>query len=51
MATEMNDTSLLVKLADGDLVAIEAKYHFACLTKYRNRYRSHVRSDAGSSTL
>ncbi len=43
MATEMNDTDLLVKMADGDLVAIEAKYHFACLTKYRNRYRSHVR--------
>ncbi len=38
MATEMNDTDLLVKMADGD---IEVKYHFACL--YRNRYRSHVR--------
>ncbi len=44
MATEMNDTSVLVDLADGDLVAIEAKYHLACLTKYRNRYRSHCRS-------
>jgi len=43
MATEMNDTSVLVDLADGDLVAIEAKYHLACLTKYRNRYRSHCR--------
>ena len=44
MATEMNDTDVLVKLADGDLVAIEAKYHLACLTKYHNKYRSHVRS-------
>jgi len=32
MATEMNDTDLLVELAEGDLVAIEAKYHFACLS-------------------
>ena len=32
MATEMNGTDLIVKLADGDLVAIEAKYHSACLT-------------------
>ena len=33
MAIEMNDTNLLAKFADSDLVAIEAKYHFACLTK------------------
>ena len=42
MATQMN---LLGKLAGGDLVALEAKYHFTCLTKYRNQYRSHIRSD------
>ena len=51
MATEMNDTDVLVKLADGDLVAIEAKYHLACLTKYRNKYRSHVRSGQWSSDV
>ncbi len=33
MASEMNDTDMLVKLADGDLVAIEAKYYLSCLTK------------------
>ena len=45
MATQMSDTNLLGKLAGGDLVALEAKYHFTCLTKYRNQYRSHIRSD------
>ena len=44
MATEMNDADLLTKLADGDLIAIEAKYNLACNTKYRNQYRSHTRS-------
>ncbi len=44
MASEMNDTDMLVKLADGDLVAIEAKYHLSCLTKYRNQYRGYVQS-------
>ena len=42
MATQMN---FLGKLAGGDLMALEAKYHFTCLTKYRNQYRSHIRSD------
>ena len=42
MATQMN---LLGKLAGGDLVALEAKYHFTYLTKYHNQYRSHIRSD------
>ena len=27
----------------GTFVAIEAKYHFPCVTKYRNRYRSYLR--------
>ena len=33
MATDMD---LLVKISGGDLVAMEAKYHFNCLSKYRN---------------
>ena len=45
MATQMSDTNLLGKLAGGDLVALEAKYQFTCLTKYRNQWRSHIRSD------
>ena len=36
MATAMGDRDLLVKLSEGDLVAIEAKYHFSFLSKYRN---------------
>ena len=43
MATQIN---ILGKLAGRNLVVLEAKYHFTCLTKYRNQYRSHIRSDA-----
>ena len=43
MATQMN---ILGKLAGGDLVVLEAKYHFTYLAKYRNQYRSRIRSDA-----
>ena len=42
MASEMDDNEMLTKLSSGDLVAIEAKYHFSCLTKFRNRYRSYL---------
>ena len=45
MATQMSDTNLLGKLASGDLVVLEAKYHFTCLTKNRNQCQSHIRSD------
>ena len=41
--SEMDDNEMLTKISNGDLVAIEAKYHFSCLTKYRNRYRSYLR--------
>lgn len=43
MATMMQDTKLLAKMSGGDLVALEAKYHLTCLTKYRNSYRSYNR--------
>ena len=43
MASDMNDHDLLTKLSGGDFVAIEAKYHFPCITKYRNRYCSYLR--------
>ena len=36
-ARELNDTKLLAKLAGGDMIAIEAKYHTACLAKYYRR--------------
>lgn len=40
MATELEDFDLLGHISEGDLVAMEAKYHFDCLTSFRNRYRS-----------
>ena len=36
----LSDTKLLPKLATGDMVALEAKYHLACLNKLYNRRRS-----------
>ncbi|KAG1687699.1 hypothetical protein GQR58_008284 [Nymphon striatum] len=39
-ATELNDTALLARISGGDLVAIEAKYHYDCLSLYKNRHRS-----------
>ena len=36
MAREMDDNEMFTKLSSGDLFAIEAKYHFSCLTKYRH---------------
>ena len=40
MATQMQDTKLLSKIAGGDIVAIEAKYHRACLVGYNKTYGS-----------
>lgn len=39
-AMELEDTDLLTKLAPGDMVALEAKYHTKCLTKLYNRARA-----------
>ena len=50
MATETGDMDLLVKLSEGHLVAIEAKYHLNCLSRYQNRYRSHLRAKSDSSS-
>lgn len=37
MAHELKDFSLLGRISEGDLVAIEAKYHLDCLISLRNR--------------
>ena len=42
MATDLEDTDLLGRISGGDLVAIEAKYHLVCLTRYKNRHRSQL---------
>ena len=44
MAEDLQDTTLMAKLSGGDLIAIEAKYHYNCLSSYKNRYRSYIRS-------
>ena len=51
MANEMGDTDdLLVKLSCGmDIVVIEGKFHFSCLTSYHNCYRRFLSSQCGSS--
>ena len=40
MATELNDTHLLVKLVSGDMEATDAVYHKQCLTALFIRHRS-----------
>lgn len=43
IATELQDTQLLGRIAGGDLIALEAKHHLSCLTQLRNKYRTHER--------
>ena len=42
-AMTLDDTELLSKLAGGDLIALEARYHSNCAVMYRNRARSKLR--------
>ena len=44
MAKDLQDTAMIAKLYNGDLVAIEAKYHFNCLSAYKSQHRSFIRS-------
>ena len=39
-ALDLEDTELLVKQAGGDMVAMDAKYHKACLTALYTRHRA-----------
>ena len=39
-ATVLEDTALLAKLASGDMIALEAKYHLKCLSTLYNRARA-----------
>lgn len=40
MATDLQDTALLARIAGGDLKAIEAEYHFPCLSELRYHHCS-----------
>ena len=51
-ALELEDTALLTKLAAGDMIAIEAKYHNNCLRSLYNRARQAApKDDADDSCL
>ena len=43
MAQCLQDISLIAKLSAGDLIVIKAKYHYNCLSAYKNHYRSFIR--------
>ena len=48
-ALDLQDTLLLAKLATGDMIAIEAKYHKSCLTALYNRARAVASSTSGNN--
>ena len=48
MATAKVDARLLARM-EGDLIAIEAKYHNRCLTEYKNKYKSLEKMKDGST--
>lgn len=48
-ALELQDGKLLAKLAAGDMVALQAKYHLNCLVALYNRRRQIMTSQLGDS--
>ena len=44
MATELQDAELLARISCGDLISIEAKYLYNCLSVYKSKYRSMQRA-------
>ncbi len=52
MARDLQDSDLLTRIEGvGDLIALEAKYHLACLVGLRNRHRSLMRNRESSRLL
>eukprot|EP00794_Sanderia_malayensis_P011697 gene11697-12916_t len=49
VATETQDTRILAKLSEGDMIAIDAVYHSVCLSSYYNKERSSYESDVPNS--
>lgn len=43
MATDLQGSELLSRMATGDLIAVEAKYHRKCFVSLRNKHRAHIR--------
>ena len=51
LATELNDSKLLTKLAAGDMVAIDAQYHPQCLASFYNKGRCAKSSNDDEQSL
>ena len=51
MAIQMQDSQLIAKLAAGDMVAIEAKYHSKCMLAFKRKYTAHVGSCSGTESF
>ena len=47
-STSLLTRASVTRIEDGDLTALEAKYHLTCLTSLRNRYRSLLRQRQSS---
>ena len=47
-ATQMEDTSIIAKLSEGDFIAREVCYHKQCMTKFLNKYRAFLRKKNNS---
>ena len=45
--TELGESKVIAKLSEGDMVAIERKYHKKCLTSLYNRFRKHQQQSQG----
>ena len=43
MATELQDTVLLAKLARRDMIATDSMYHLECMNAFRSKYKSSIR--------
>uniref|UniRef100_UPI00358F8763 uncharacterized protein isoform X1 n=1 Tax=Myxine glutinosa TaxID=7769 RepID=UPI00358F8763 len=43
MATDLQDTAVLSRIAAGDVIAVDGMYHLNCLTEFRNRHRTFLR--------
>ena len=49
MAITLGDNDVLARIAGGDLIAIEAQYHYNCLSRFKSRYRSVMRKEPGET--
>ena len=51
MVAEMHDDVVQDRFPNRDVAAAEMKYHFECLTSYRNQYRSYLHSRKDDATI